>query len=178
MPRQKPGLSEQVVGTPWGLIFKTHELLDIQEFDCDLATIRHNRKAPRWIAPPDYVAPWNDQPVARDAFLHSWKWGHGWNWLNPPFDKIKPWVERAWQEEAINHARTCVLVPASTGSNWWRDFVHDKARVMLLNGRLTFEGHDKPYPKDCALLLYGYSPSHGYDVWDWKRGKQGVISWQ
>jgi hypothetical protein len=58
-------------------------------------------------------------------------------------------------------------VTAGVGSNWWRDHVHDKARVLLLNGRITFVGETHGYPKDCCLLLYGPSVEPGYEVWSW-----------
>ena len=57
------------------------------------------------------------------------------------------------------------LVPAAVGSNWFRDYVDGKALVLLLNGRLSFDGAG-PYPKDCILCLYGIEP--GYEVWSWR----------
>jgi hypothetical protein len=44
---------------------------------------------------------------------------------------IAPWVERAWTRKPLG-AQT-VLVPASIGANWWRDFVHQRALVLALN---------------------------------------------
>jgi hypothetical protein len=77
-----------------------------------------------------------------------------------------------------------MLIPAGVGSNWWRDYVHNKAMVLLLNGRITFggcppnpkTGKVDAYPKDCALLLYSpenkFYIDHGdaaYDVWSWAK---------
>lgn len=97
--------------------------------------------------------------------MQSWVFD-GWNWLNPPFGDLRPWVQKAYQESRLG-ARTSMLVPAGVGSNWWRDWVHGKARVLLLNGRITFVGHKQPYPKDCALLLYEPNVIPGYEVWAW-----------
>ena len=47
-----------------------------------------------------------------------------------------------------------MLVPAGVGSNWWKAWVHHKAYVFLLNGRITFVGQPTCYPKDCCLLYY------------------------
>ncbi len=71
---------------------------------------------------------------------------------------------------AQDGARIAFLVPAGVGSNWYRDFVHNKARVLALNGRLAFiEGKPKLlYPKDCILCLYGPDFAPGFDVWSWK----------
>jgi hypothetical protein len=53
------------------------------------------------------------------------------------------------------------------GSNWWRDNVDGKADVLFLNGRITFVGHNAPYPKDCAILLYAPFLNGNYSVWSW-----------
>ena len=62
-------------------------------------------------------------------------------------------------------SRIYFLVPAAVGSNWFRGYVHKKALVLFLNGRLSFDGK-APYPKDCLLAVYGVKA--GYDVWKWK----------
>jgi hypothetical protein len=90
----------------------------------------------------------------------------GWNWLNPPFSDLRTWVQKAL-EESRQGAHTAMLVPAGVGANWWRDWVHTKARVLLLNGRITFVGHNQPYPKDCALLLYEPNVIPAYETWTW-----------
>jgi hypothetical protein len=74
-------------------------------------------------------------------------------WCNPPYAKIAPWVKKA--SEYTGPCVVAVLVPAAVGSNWWADFVDKKAQVLFLGTRLTFKGHNQPYPKDCALLIYG-----------------------
>lgn len=159
MPKQKPGRSKQTYGTPWDFIEAVKELLGIVEFDCDLAATAENAKCPNFITPE------------MDALDTSWAtWGSGWNWLNPPFARIGPWVQRAWEYTVFDHTRTAVLVPAGVGANWWKAWVHRKADVYFLNGRLTFEGETLPYVKDCALLLYhaGFNHTPGYKVWDWR----------
>jgi hypothetical protein len=98
-------------------------------------------------------------------------WCGSLNWCNPPFSKIGPWLEKARSSAAQGYT-SLVLIPASVGANWWRDHVHRKCDVSFLNGRLTFNGHDKPYPKDLALLVYYDNPfgDYAYGVWDWRRG--------
>lgn len=175
MPEQKPGLSRQDYGTPIVFLDAVKALLGVREFDLDVAATGENRKAVQYLAPPGYVAPADVlRPIGWDGLKHPWG-GHrqiGWNWCNPPFGKIGPWVCKAAIELRVAHAYTAVLVPAAVGANWWRDWVHGKCQVLLLNGRLTFEGEVGPYPKDCALLLYGRS--RAYWVWDWKKGSGGL----
>jgi phage N-6-adenine-methyltransferase len=157
-PTQKPGRSKQDYGTPPVFLAAVKSLLDVKAFEHDLAADYTNTVAVSFYSTADnaLVQPW---PMA------------GWNWLNPPFADIGPWVQRAY-ESSIVGAHTAVLIPAAVGSNWWRDWVNQKADVLFLNGRLTFVGCTDPFPKDCALLLYSaaaYACHGSYDVWDWRR---------
>jgi phage N-6-adenine-methyltransferase len=155
-PKQKPGRSKQDYGTPPEFLEAVKQRLGIAEFSIDLA------------ASADNAVTWRHMTAEQDA-LTAWSWfsGPGWNWLNPPYATIGPWVQRAWEEwNGSTSAATAVLIPAAVGSNWWRDWVHEKARVLFLNPRLTFVGCKDPDPKDCALLLYGLP--YGYEVWTWK----------
>lgn len=156
-PKQKPGRSRQDYGTPPEFIAVVKKQLRIMEFDCDLAASAENAVASEW---------------SESAMeMPTWRVGNGWNWLNPPFGKIGPWVERAYREAKTDGAKTAVLIPAGVGANWWRDWVHDKADVQFLNGRLTFVGCTDPYPKDCALLLYhpiAIAAGGYYSVWPWQ----------
>lgn len=87
-------------------------------------------------------------------------------WLNPPFSNIRPWV-RKLDEECQHLPRwTLCLIPASMGSLWWRDHVLGKC-IALGIPRMAFVGSSAPFPKDLALLCYGFGVSgHGY--WDWR----------
>jgi phage N-6-adenine-methyltransferase len=158
VPRQRPGRSEQSVATP-------RDFLDAVEarfgkIDLDVAAESRNAVCQR------YYALDHGFDGLRDP------WVGNLNWCNPPFSKIAPWLEKARASAAQGHT-SLVLIPASVGSNWWRDHVHRKCDVALLNGRLTFVGHTSPYPKDLALLVYYDNPFDSYDyaVWDWRKNE-------
>lgn len=167
MPKQKPHRSKQDYGTPDDFLTAAKKLLKIDNWDIDLAASVDNTVTTRY---------YDD---AMNALEQSWICGNGWNWLNPPFGMIAKFVEKAWREWSRYQARTAVLIPASVGANWWADSVHNKARVLFLQGRLVFKGtpinpktgKPDPYPKDCALLLYGGGDGPGYSVWDWKNNR-------
>lgn len=152
MPIQKPGRSKQDYGTPVEFLQAVKRRLNISEFSVDLAASDTNAKAQLFLSEED------------NSLNEEWQYG-GWCWLNPPFSSISPWVEKA----SNSPSHIAMLVPASVGANWWRDWVHNKAHVILLNGRLIFEGETLPYPKDCALLLYTPFINGGYEVWDWRQ---------
>ena len=127
----------------------------------DLACREDNAKAPRALT------------EEIDSLSSNWcgEIGAGENaWLNPPFADIEPWVKKASEWRNAPHylrTRILLLVPASIGSNWFRDHVLQTAFVWALNGRLTFVGAKDPYPKDLMLLEYGHAP--GFGVWDWRK---------
>jgi hypothetical protein len=156
---QKPGKSEQVVGTPT-------EFIDAVEHRfgpilLDVAALSSNRvRQVRWFGP--------GSSYGEDAFAApSWKAVLGGiSWLNPGFDDIARWVARA-KAEGEAGARIALLVPLSS-SNWAAEFVHGHAQVEALNPRLRFVGHTQVFPKDLMLALYGPGFAVGFHVWQWK----------
>lgn len=155
VPAQKPGRSKQDYGTPPAFLSAVKRRFGLKEFAIDLAASQENAVAPLFYT------------EVENALKQPWRTrSREMGWCNPPFANIQPWVEKAYAESKIG-ARVAMLVPAGVGSNWWRDWVHGKAFVLLLNGRITFVGETQPYPKDCCLLLYGPDVSPGYDVWSW-----------
>jgi phage N-6-adenine-methyltransferase len=163
-PQQKPGRSRQDYGTPPEFLEAVKKRLGIEDFDCDLA-------AAKWNAVTDRYLTVMDDSLSGLTWLRARGLAKGWNWLNPPFARIAPWVEKARTQQFLLGARTAVLIPAAVGSNWWRDHVHGHCKVLFLNQRVTFVGCKDPYPKDCALLLYD-GRSFGYDVWSWKQQRR------
>lgn len=155
-PRQKPGRSKQDYGTPPEFLAAVKARLGIAEFAIDLAANEANACASVF-----YTEDMN-------ALVQAWNCWAGWCWLNPPFAQINPWVKKAYRESRKG-ARIAMLVPAGVGANWWKQWVHAKACVLLLNGRITFVGETMPYPKDCALLLYGPEVVAQYEIWTWPK---------
>jgi phage N-6-adenine-methyltransferase len=162
MPAQKPGRSIQSVRTPDNFLTAAQRRLG--PFWIDLAATKENRVVKRYYSPKDDALsqPWCPNPVMQ-PHLHG-----RFAWCNPPYADLAPWVRKGLIE-AQGGASIAMLVPAGVGSNWWRDYVHHQARVLLLNGRLTFKGHDSPYPKDLALILFSPDVAFEYEVWNWRK---------
>lgn len=161
-PRHNKGKSKQDYETPDDFIAAVKRRYSIEEFDCDLAASAENTKAPCY------------HDIDSNSLIQNWKIGDGWNWLNPPFADIRPWVEKAYAEWIIHGAMTLVLLPAGVGSNWFRDFVYEKATLILLNNRIHFVGAEFTYPKDLILVEYG--PRAGCGVGPW--GDIHIWAWQ
>lgn len=91
----------------------------------------------------------------------------GYLWLNPPFGNTKDWVKKC-SEEMERGAKIVSLLLASTGANWYRDYIHGKAMVYFLNGRVTFVGCKTPFPKDLMIVVWDKS-INGTAWWDWRK---------
>lgn len=147
--------SEQDVATPENFI--TACKVRFGEIYFDLAASESNAKALNYFTKEQdsLQIPWSERTIGNLCFL------------NPPYSNIAPWAAKC-DAEARMGCRTLLLVPASVGSNWFRDHVHKKAFVLFLNGRITFVGQPTPYPRDLILCCYGFNGFTGYDTWTWK----------
>lgn len=159
------GNSAQNFATPRIFGAAVLEKLGIEDFMFDFAANSENAVS---------LCYWDKQTDALKQTDEDWLFAvqqpyrSGWGWLNPPFDDIEPWAEK--MTVLRDKSGSCAfLVPAAVGSNWWRDYTHGVAYVLLINGRIPFDPL-KPhwgYPKDCALCLYSPEREPGYEVWSW-----------
>lgn len=157
MPRQKPGESEQVVGTdPLFLAALARRFGPIR---FDLAANASNAVAPNYYGP--------GSPLGEDTLVMPWHKHGGVLFLNPEFDDIEPYAAKCREEGALG-GRVHFLVPASTGANWFRFHVNKHALILALSPRLTFVGHMQPYPKDMILAVFGPWVAPGFDCWRWR----------
>ena len=162
MPAQKPGSSKQDYQTPPEFLAAVRRRLSIYGFIHDLAASSENA----------VCSSFSDEDT--NALTQDWTTfrmiddSHCWCWLNPPYADISPWVQKC-AEESAKGAHIACLVPASTGANWFKSYVYNKAYTIFLNGRITFVGASGPYPKDCMLLLYTPYIRGGFDVWTWNK---------
>lgn len=173
-PKQKPGSSDQSVGTPPEFLRAVEGLFG-KKLAFDLAADDDNtvvQATRQWrhysenerggsLSP---LIDWANCPGATDESGNH----DGILWLNPPFGNIKPFAEKASRTEYRNGQLLTMLVPASVSSNWHAEYVHDKALVLFVRPRLTFVGHEKTFPKDLMLACYGKGLEPGYHPWKWR----------
>jgi hypothetical protein len=160
------GKSKQNYATPREFLDAVKACWNIPAFDWDLAANRRNTVASKWLGPDG---------VRVDSLTTKWSTLPGQLfWLNPPFADIAPWARKCarWQHAlrvGDERKRLFLLIPASVGSNWWLDHVHKKGAVKFLSPRLSFDGRNS-YPKDCALVIYGFNSITliHYECWRWK----------
>lgn len=152
--------TRQTYQTPPEFLDAVRRLIGIDRFDLDVCAEPHTAASGQYYT------------KEQDGLNPNNPWSrYGWNWCNPPFSNIKPWVKRAYEERG----GTAMLVPASIDSAWWEQFVHNKADVIPLHGRVTFVGCAHPFPKPLVLLLYRSYAAPGYRApWHWKTFLKGT----
>lgn len=155
--RQRRHQSKQDYGT-------SREFIDAVEarfgpLVCDLAASSANAKAPAFY------------DVDRDGLSVSWAHEHpsGNLWLNPPFGTIAPWAAKCAAEASNRGGLILMLTPASVSTDWFAASVFQRAMVLAIRPRITFEGgtSGSTYTKDLMLSVYGHE-LHGFGIWRWK----------
>jgi phage N-6-adenine-methyltransferase len=161
MPKQKPGRSRQDYQTPRQFIDAVEDRFG--SLDLDLAAHQGNHITPRYYGPGGLVP---------DSLAVEWPLT-GNLWLNPEFGYITPWAKKCYEskQRPNNQAYIFFLVPASVGSDWYAEWVHDKAYVLALNGRIPFDPARPTwgYPKDCILAVFGPRYLPGFTIWNWRK---------
>ena len=84
--------------TPEWFISSVLNLLGLPSFDLDVCALKATAKANYWYS----LAERGD-----NSLILPW---HTWNWCNPPFSSIAPWVEKA-KDEAELGKNTAMIMP-------------------------------------------------------------------
>ncbi len=88
-------------------------------------------------------------------------------WLNPPFKGVGPWMEKCALESGRG-LKIITLTLAALGTQWYQKYVEPNAQSFILRDRITFDGCDAPFNKECMISLWGFDMK-GLSFW-----KQGV----
>lgn len=91
------------------------------------------------------------------------------SWCNPPYDNIKPWVEKAIQQHEQGKA-IVMLVPADTSVQWFKSAFNNCNEVRFISGRLSFINAETQKPvsgnnKGSVLFIWrAYCKSHSVSL--------------
>ena len=88
-----------------------------------------------------------------DALSKSW--ANERVWLNPPYGRgVGKWVKKCY-EESLEGTLVVALLPSSTGTSWFQDYILGKADIEFLRGRIRFVGAPNVAPFDSMVVTYG-----------------------
>lgn len=79
----------------------------------------------------------------------SRSWGTS-TYMNPPYSKPAPWVKKAY-EESLQGKTVVGLLRGDTSTNWFHDWVKDKAEIRFVKGRIKFNGKPAPFASIIAV---------------------------
>lgn len=111
-------------------------------FSCDVCATAENAKCATFYSPE------------QDGLKQEWQ---GVCWCNPPYGStIGNWVRKAY-ESSLHGATVVMLLPARTDTKWFHDFIHGKAEIRFVRGRLKFGGskNSAPFPSMIAVFRGG-----------------------
>lgn len=119
---------------------KLFEILDNEfHFKCDLAGSQLNHKCKNYFSKND------------DAFSHNW---YGYNWLNPPFNKVGKWVRKAFEDSLKYHSTIVMLILVKSNTNWWRDCVMKSKEVRFINQKLQFKNTQQGLRFPACIVVF------------------------
>lgn len=110
--------------TPWPIV----RMLEAEfgPFDLDPCCVSDTAKAPKFFT------------TAEDGLSQPWS---GRVFLNPPYSKPGPWLEKAIRETTAGAADLVVaLLPVSSDTRWFHELVKERAEVRFIKGRVRFFG--------------------------------------
>lgn len=118
-------------------------------FTLDPCCTYETRKCDNYFTPED------------DGLHRNWV-GHR-VFMNPPYSRgnIDQWVEKCYWER--NDAQVIVaLLPVSTSSKWFHQWIWNKSELRFLQGRIKFKG--APFTAPFSSMLAIYRPDERNDI--------------
>lgn len=84
----------------------------------------------------------------------SKNWGGHKAFVNPPYGKdLKTWVKKAYEEGHKENTLVVMLIPARTDTNYFHDYILNRAEIRFIKSRLHFGGKDRaPFPSMVVIF--------------------------
>lgn len=99
----------------------------------------------------------NHYTIEDDGLTQNW--GGCRAFCNPPYSNIKAWVEKAYREGCKDHTVVVLLIPARTDTQYFHNFINNRAEIRFIKGRLRFNGHSiaAPFPSMVVIFRGAYA---------------------
>ncbi len=89
-----------------------------------------------------------------DGLRYSWAGERVY--CNPPYSRgnIDKWVKKCYEESLNENTLVVALLPVSTSSKWWHEWVWKKAELRFYKGRIRFVGAYGTAPFSSVAAIY------------------------
>jgi site-specific DNA-methyltransferase (adenine-specific) len=76
------------------------------------------------------------------------------NFVNPPYNKIKLWIKKGYEEWRTRSVTIVFLIPARTDTSYFHDYLYGTAEIRFIRGRLKFNDGkgSAPFPSMICIL--------------------------
>jgi phage N-6-adenine-methyltransferase len=128
-------------------------------FTLDAAASAANHKHRRWFGPDHPCAhyhdataiPWGDRLYQDESV-----------WLNPPYSRVREFMEKAAAEAQNNRCTVVCLVPARTDTRWFHAHIWDErwqhtrpgVEVRFIKGRVKFGAATSGAPFPSMVVIF------------------------
>lgn len=144
MPAHKEG--KQDWETPDWLFDHWNEIFS---FDVDVCADGENHKHMKYYHADDALC----------GLQTRWHQDGGKFWMNPPYGRgqVEKWVAKAYVESQQG-CLVCALLPVSTSSKWWQNYVTKADLIYFYPKRIKFVGAEGSPSFDNAIVVWGLTP--------------------
>lgn len=102
-----------------------------------------------------------------DGLLKSWQ-GHDTAYVNPPYDDLDQWLQKGYREFTRENGPSFILylVPGNSSTQWFQNYATKCDYLVLIEGRLNFDGTDNSAPFASMLCAFGEPPGNLMEWFD------------
>lgn len=90
----------------------------------------------------------------QDGLAQSWTGDSVF--VNPPYSRgnIDKWVEKCYLESLNSSTVVVALLPVSTSSDWWHNWIVNKAHLRFVKRRVRFDGAPFTAPFSSVIAVF------------------------
>ena len=114
--------NKQELETPRELYDQACEMFKVKPV-VDVAATRENTKCEIYFAKQE------------DGLAQEWI--HD-SFLNPPYNNVKPWVKKAYEQNIKHNISVLALLPVKTDTSWFHDYILGKSRIYFIRRRVRY----------------------------------------
>ena len=84
----------------------------------------------------------------------KYSWGGQRVFCNPPYSKIRLWVQKCYQESLKPNTVVVMLIPARTDTRYFHDYIYHRAEIRFIKGRIKFSNAKWNAPFPAMIVIF------------------------